>query len=203
MRPGRWQRVDRRSISGLPPPVPPPVCPALGGRSRPPGRVCGGNTAELCKCHSPKPCDTAKARRRAKSPALQTIGNALPRPISDTSRTGLAQCMMQASSRKPCGGADLTGRGPYEPMKSSAPTRGRQPVVPGSAACLPCIVGRAFTPAGGACVCPEVYSQGKMPHPSVAWGDTSPCRGGFKRRRPRRVSRHATFFPYHRSEVLP
>ena len=51
---------------------------------------CGGNTVELCKCRSPKPCYTAKARRRAKSPALQTIGNALPRPISDTSRTGLA-----------------------------------------------------------------------------------------------------------------
>ena len=26
---------------------------------------------------------------------------------------------------------------------------------------------------------PEGYSQGKVPHPSVAWGDTSPCRGGF------------------------
>ena len=31
----------------------------------------------------------------------------------------------------------------------------------------------------GACANPEGYWHGKVPHPSVAWGDTSPCRGGF------------------------
>ena len=37
---------------------------------------------------------------------------------------------------------------------------------------------RAFTPAGKICAPPEGYWHGKVPHPSVAWGDTSPCRGG-------------------------
>ena len=52
------------------------------------------------------------------------------------------------------------------PMRSSAPAQGGF-AVSGSAARLPCIVGRAFTPAGGPCASPKGYWQGKAPHPSV------------------------------------
>ena len=51
------------------------------------------------------------------------------------------------------------------------------PAAPGLAARMPCIVGRAFTPAGGPCACPEGYSQGKAPHPSVGWRRQLPLQG--------------------------
>ena len=124
---------------------------------------------------------------------------------------------------------------------ASSPQTLRQPAVPGFAARVPYIVGRAFTPAGeevaaagarwalcsalprsarrfrkaprrarspalhcgrkraairkrqpastpdggggwrpGGCGGPEGYLQGQVRHPSVACGDTSPCRGGFR-----------------------
>ena len=106
-----------------------------------------------------------KAPRRAKSPALH--------------------CGRKQAPTRKC---QPTVRPAAGPMKSSAPTqRGgtpqpsspTTPAVPGCAARMPCIVGRAFTPAGEVCATPEGYWQGKVPHPSVAWGDTSPCRGGF------------------------
>ena len=48
---------------------------------------------------------------------------------------------------------------------------------PGSAARLPCIVGRAFTPAGEACGGPKGYWQGRAPHPSVGWRRQLPLQG--------------------------
>ena len=43
----------------------------------------------------------------------------------------------------------------------------RRLIIPGGAARMPCIVGRAFTPAEKVCAGPEVYWQDKAPHPSV------------------------------------
>ena len=74
-------------------------------------------------------------------------------------------------------------------MKSSAPTQGAalhshhppaMPAVPDPAARLPCIVGRAFTPAGKVCGGPEGYWQGQVRHPSVGFADSSPSRGAFQ-----------------------
>ena len=74
-------------------------------------------------------------------------------------------------------------------MKSSAPAQGAalhnrhppaMPAVPDSAARLPYIVGRAFTPAGKVCGGPEGYWQGQVRHPSVGFADSSPCRGAFQ-----------------------
>ena len=66
--------------------------------------------------------------------------------------------------------------GPY--AEGRHPQGVRRAAVPGPAARMPCIVGRAFTPAGEGCGKPGGYWHGKVPHPSVAWGDTSPARGG-------------------------
>ena len=74
---------------------------------------------------------------------------------------------MLASSRKPCGGANPRRRAKTPALQSRrewAATHKRRP---------------SARPAGGPGASPEGYSQGKVPHPSVAWGDTSPCRGGF------------------------
>ena len=68
-------------------------------------------------------------QRRAKSPALHCGHKQVP-------------ARQRQPSARPDGG----------PMKSSAPTQrggGTPPAFPGSATLLPCIVGRAFTPAGG------------------------------------------------------
>ena len=74
---------------------------------------------------------------------------------------------MLASSRKPCGGARPPRRAKSPALhcgRERAATHKRRP---------------SARPAGGPGASPEGYSQGKVPHPSVAWGDTSPCRGGF------------------------
>ena len=52
-------------------------------------------------------------------------------------------------------------------QRGKLPDAGTPPAVPGPAARLPYIVGRAFTPAGEVCGGPEGYWQGKAPHPSV------------------------------------
>ena len=60
--------------------------------------------------------------------------------------------------------------GPYAGgagQRGKLPNAGTPPAVPGPAARLPCIVGRAFTPAGEVCGGPEGYWHGKAPHPSV------------------------------------
>ena len=54
------------------------------------------------------------------------------------------------------------------------------PAVPDSAARLPYIVGRAFTPAGKVRGGPEGYWQGQVRHPSVGFADSSPARGAFQ-----------------------
>ena len=69
----RWQRVDRRSTSGLPPPVPPPVCPA-NHWERP------AETGKQYKPHRPFAGDDARivpesnSRFCPRSPALQGCG---------------------------------------------------------------------------------------------------------------------------------
>ena len=107
-------------------------------------------------CIVPQTLRCRKAPRRAKSPALHC------------GRKRALTCKRQPFVR-PAGG----------PMQASAPTQGvagqrgklpnagTPPAVPGPAARLPCIVGRAFTPAGEVCGGPEGYRQGHVPHPSV------------------------------------
>ena len=64
--------------------------------------------------------------------------------------------------------------GPY--AEGRHPQGVRRTAAPGLAARMPCIVGRAFTPAGEVCATPEGYWHGKVPHPSVAWGDITGLR---------------------------
>ena len=83
-------------------------------------------------------------------------------------------------ARGPCDGENLRADASIGPYAEGRHPQGvRRAAVPGLAAGMPCIVGRAFTPAGEVCATPEGYWHGKVPHPSAAWGDTSPCRGGF------------------------
>ena len=106
---------------------------------------------------------------------------------------------MLASSRKPCDAArpqaagvnarpTIHGKREAEPgtvgRRSCAAARQRARCRAGDFArrepvCRRQLPRRAFTPAGKICATPEGYWHGKVPHPSVAWGDTSPCRGGF------------------------
>ena len=62
-------------------------------------------------------------------------------------------------------------------QRGKLPDAGRPPAVPGPTARLPCIVGRAFTPAGEVCGNLEGYWQGKAPHPSVGWRRQLPLQG--------------------------
>ena len=95
---------------------------------------------------------------------------------------------------KPCGAARLRGgrnRPPYmvagsgQRYTTGSPHQAQRrademPAVPDPAARLPCIVGRAFTPAGKVCGGPEGYWQGQVRHPSVGFADSSPSRGAFQ-----------------------
>ena len=68
-------------------------------------------------------------------------------------------------------------RAPYIVGRGLAATHKRQPFAR-PAVRLPCIVGRAFTPAGGEpCARPEGYWQGREPHPSVGWRRQLPLQG--------------------------
>ena len=58
------------------------------------------NTAVLYQCRTTRPYHIARPDGGRDRPALQTIGNAQPKPKSDTSRTGPAQGTMLASSQK-------------------------------------------------------------------------------------------------------
>ena len=102
---------------------------------------------------SRKPCAAARLRGGRKRPLYMVAGSGR-RYTSVSPPAG------------PAGG----------PMKSSAPTQGAalhshhpptMPAVPDPSARLPCIVGRAFTPAGKVCGGPEGYWQGQVRHPSV------------------------------------
>ena len=105
----------------------------------------------------------ASSRKACGAASLKAAGeNARP-----TLRPGAGGGIQPAAPSRPNGG----------PMKSSAPTQGAAlhnhhppaiPAVPDSAARLPYIVGRAFTPAGKVCGGPEGYWQGQEGrHPSV------------------------------------
>ena len=113
---------------------------------------------------SRKPCDAANPKRRAKSPALHC---GREREIT----------RKRQPPARPVGG----------PMKSSAPTQAlradggmRRPAAPGSAACLPCIVGRAFTPAGGLAAARKGIGKARRRTPQSADADSSPYRGAFR-----------------------
>ncbi len=88
---------------------------------------------------SRNPCNTANPMRRAKSPALQ-------------SHRERAATHKRQPSAKPAGGP-MKIIGPYAGggaagRRGKLPDAGAPSAVPRSAARLPCIVGRAFTPAG-------------------------------------------------------
>ena len=68
--------------------------------------------------------------------------------------------------------------GPYAALRAD---RGmRRPAAPGSAACLPCIVGRAFTPAGGLAAARKGIGKARRRTPQSADADSSPYRGAFR-----------------------
>ena len=84
-------------------------------------------------------CNAANPKRRAKSPALQ-------------SRRERAATHKRQPSARPAGGP-MKIIGPYAGdgaagRRGKLPDAGAPSAVPDSAARLPCIVGRAFTPAG-------------------------------------------------------
>ena len=113
---------------------------------------------------SRKPCDAANPKRRAFTPALHC---------------GRKRALTRR--RQPTAMPD---RGP---MRSSAPTQAlradggmRRPAAPGSAACLPCIVGRAFTPAGGLAAARKGIGKARRRTPQSADADSSPYRGAFR-----------------------
>ena len=130
---------------------------AVGRAFTPAGEACGGGgTAGLCKTPSHKAYESTRPPRRARSPALHCgRKRAAPRK--------------RQSPSTPDGG----------PMQASAPTQGR---VAAGRVRWP---GRVFLRVlqgvwwPGGCGDPEGYLQGQVRHPSVAYGDTSPCRGGF------------------------
>ena len=117
----------------------------------------------------------ASSRKACGAASLKAAGE-IARP---TLRPGAGGGIQPAAPTRPAGG----------PMKSSAPTQGAalhnhhppaMPAVPDSAARLPYIVGRAFTPAGKVRGGPEGYWQSQVPHPSVGFADSSPSRGAFQ-----------------------
>ena len=134
--------------------------------------------------HRPgKPCDAANPKRRAKTPALHcgrewvAMHKRQPstRPVGGPMRSSAP-----AQALRPAGGSAASpfqpsvcptlrpGKGNFAQTVANHQTRRRanenhRPLrrgdfaVPGSAVRLPCIAGRAFTPAGGPCVSPEGY----------------------------------------------
>ena len=108
---------------------------------------------------SRKPCDAADPKRRAKTPALHC---------------GRKRALTRR--RQPTAMPD---RGP---MRSSAPTQALRPDggMRRPAACLPCIVGRAFTPAGGFAAARKGIGKTRRRTPQSADADSSPYRGAFR-----------------------
>ena len=83
------------------------------------------------------------------------------------------------NGRQPVSGSQLqrptAGRCKHRPLRRGRVAAGRMRR-PGRAL-PPCFAGDMWRP--GECGYPEGYLQGQVRHPSVACGDTSPCRGGF------------------------
>ena len=118
-----------------------------------------------------------KTLRCRKAPAAGEIA----RPTKPPGAGGNAQTSAIRQARRqadaiigPYAGDGAAGR------RGKLPDAGAPSAVPRSTARLPCIVGRAFTPAGEVCGGPEGYWHGKAPHPSVGFADSSPCRGAFR-----------------------
>ena len=83
------------------------------------------------------------------------------------------------NGQRPVNGSQLqrptAGRCKHRPLRRGRVAAGRMRR-PGRAL-PPCFAGDMWRP--GECGYPEGYLQGQVRHPSVACGDTSPCRGGF------------------------
>ena len=114
-------------------------------------------------------------------------------PESHAAPQGSAAGEIARPTLRPGAGGGIQPAAPTRPngrlMQASALAQGAalhnhhppaMPAVPDSAARLPYIVGRAFTPAGKVRGGPEGYWQGQVRHPSVGFADSSPCRGAFQ-----------------------
>ena len=139
--------------SGNTPQGPAASCPAAHGGS---ARPRGGR-------ERPPYIAAENGRRPVNGSRLQrpTAGRCKHRPLR---RGRVAAGRMRRPGRvlPPCfAGCAAAGQ------RGKLPNAGTPPAVPGPAARLPCIVGRAFTPAGEVCGGPEGYRQGHVPHPSV------------------------------------
>ena len=132
----------------------------------PPG---GGNTRQSPA--GPCPASVGDDARIVPQPLQyrkpQAAGE-IARPTKPPGAGGNAQTSAIRQARRradesigPYAGDGAAGR------RGKLPDAGAPSAVPRSAARLPCIVGRAFTPAGEVCGGPEGYWQGKVPHPSV------------------------------------
>ena len=98
---------------------------------------------------SRKPCNAANPMRRARSPALHR------------GRERVATYRRQPSAR-PAGGPMLASA-PVQGDGTPRPSSARHACLPSSAARLPCIVGRAFTPAGERQIRRILAGQGAAP----------------------------------------
>ena len=126
---------------------------------------------------------------------VKIVGNRPARRVLGPGGAGAQPAVPGCAGRLPCVAAGAwrqrinaslssgppAGRCKHRPLRRGGgaprPSSPAMPDAPGPAARLPCIVGRAFTPAGEACGGPEGYSQGKMLHPSVGWRRQLPLQG--------------------------